>query len=116
MSKTLDVTVAIVGAGPVGATLASALAAGGVRCAVIDAAPLPPMEMPAFDGRCYAVAAGSRPVLEAAGVWSRLPAPPCPIEAILVADGGSGRPPSSLSLNFRAAETGRGAYGWLVEE
>lgn len=115
MSKTLDVTVAIVGAGPVGATLASALAAGGVRCAVIDAAPLPPMEMPAFDGRCYAVAAGSRPVLEAAGVWSRLPAPPCPIEAILVADGEPGRPPSPLSLTFRAAETGQEAFGWMVE-
>lgn len=115
MSKTLDVTVAIVGAGPVGATLASALAASGVRCAVIDSAPLPPMEMPAFDGRCYAVAAGSRPVLEAAGVWDRLPTPPCPIEAILVADGEPGRPPSPLSLTFRAAETGQEAFGWMVE-
>lgn len=115
MSKSLDVTVAIVGAGPVGATLAAALAAGGVRCAVIDAAPLPPMEMPAFDGRCYAVAAGSRPVLEAAGVWAHLPEPPCPIESILVADGEPGRPPSPLSLTFRAAETGAEAFGWMVE-
>ncbi len=75
MSKSLEVTVAIVGAGPVGATLAAALAAGGVRCAVIDAAPLPPMELPAFDGRCYAVAAGSRPVLQAAGVCGVLGKP-----------------------------------------
>ena len=115
MSKSLDVTVAIVGAGPVGATLAAALAAGGVRCAVIDAAPLPPMELPAFDGRCYAVAAGSRPVLEAAGVWDRLPEPPCPIESILVADGEPGRPPSPLSLTFRAADAGEAAFGWMVE-
>ena len=115
MAQTLNVTVAIVGAGPVGATLAAALAAANIPCAVLDAAPLPPMEMQAFDGRCYAVAAGSRPVLEAAGIWDRLPEPPCPIERILVADGEAGRPPSPLSLTFRAAETGQEAFGWMVE-
>ena len=122
MSKTLNVTVAIVGAGPVGATLAAALAAADIPCAVLDAAPLPPMEMPAFDGRCYAVAAGSRPVLVASGVWERLPEAPCPIESILVADGEPGQRPSSLNLTFRAAETGQpdaaggpAAFGWMVE-
>jgi 2-octaprenyl-6-methoxyphenol hydroxylase len=115
MAQTLNVTVAIVGAGPVGATLAAALAAADIPCAVLDAAPLPPMEMSAFDGRCYAVAAGSRPVLEAAGIWERLPEPPCPIERILVADGEPGRPPSPLSLTFRASETGQEAFGWMVE-
>jgi 2-octaprenyl-6-methoxyphenol hydroxylase len=115
MAQTLNVTVAIVGAGPVGATLAAALAAANIPCAVLDAAPLPPMAMSAFDGRCYAVAAGSRPVLEAAGIWERLPEPPCPIESILVADGEPGRPPSPLSLTFRAAETGQEAFGWMVE-
>jgi 2-octaprenyl-6-methoxyphenol hydroxylase len=34
----------VVGAGPVGATLAATLAAGGVPTAVVDAQPLPPME------------------------------------------------------------------------
>ena len=115
MEKTLYVTVAIVGAGPVGATLAAALAAADIPCAVLDAAPLPPMEMEAFDGRCYAIAAGSRPVLEAAGVWDRLPQPPCPIESILVADGEPGRGPSPFDLTFRAAETGQEAFGWMVE-
>ncbi|RVT98762.1 ubiquinone biosynthesis protein UbiH [Rhodovarius crocodyli] len=112
---TLEVSVAVVGAGPVGATLATALAARGVRAAVIDAAPLPPMEMPEFDGRCYAISRGSRPVLEAAGIWEHLPAPPCPIESIRVADGEPGRPPSRLGLTFRADESGVDAFGWMVE-
>ncbi|MCS6891143.1 MAG: UbiH/UbiF/VisC/COQ6 family ubiquinone biosynthesis hydroxylase [Rhodovarius sp.] len=115
MSSALEVTVAIVGAGPVGATLAAALAAEGIRAAVIDAQPLPPMELPAFDGRCYAIAAGSRPVLERAGVWQRLPEPPCPIETIRVQDGEPGEAPSPLSLTFRARESGCEAFGWMVE-
>lgn len=115
MTHTLDVTVAIIGAGPVGATLAAALAAADIPCAVVDAAPLPPMEMPEFDGRCYAVAAGSRAVLERAGVWHRLPGTPCPIETIRVRDGEPGRPASPLSLTFHAAESGQEAFGWMVE-
>ena len=58
MSENVDVCV--VGAGPVGATLACRLAEGGVGVAVVDRAPLPPMEHPDFDGRAYAIAAGSR--------------------------------------------------------
>jgi 2-octaprenyl-6-methoxyphenol hydroxylase len=50
MTTPLEVEVCILGAGPVGATLAAALAVGGVRAAVGDAAPLPPMEMPASMG------------------------------------------------------------------
>ena len=49
MAELLEVEVCVVGAGPVGAALACALAAGGVRVAVIDRAALPPMEHPAFD-------------------------------------------------------------------
>ena len=39
MTQPIDVETCIIGAGPVGATLAAALAAGGVRTAVVDAAP-----------------------------------------------------------------------------
>ncbi len=113
MTETVDVCV--VGAGPVGGTLACRLAAGGVRVAVLDRASLPPMEHPDFDGRAYAVAAGSRAVLEAAGLWERLPLPSCPIEAIRVSDGRVGRPASPLSLHFDAAEAGTGPMGWMVE-
>ncbi|NBS45130.1 MAG: hypothetical protein EBT34_15630, partial [Acetobacteraceae bacterium] len=56
MKASPDVDVCVVGAGPVGATLAARLASAGISTAVIDAAPLPTMEMPAFDGRAYAIA------------------------------------------------------------
>lgn len=115
MTRTLDVCVAVVGAGPVGATLACALAEAGVPTAVIDKAPLPPMEEPAFDGRAYAVARGSRKVLEDAGIWARLGERPCPIMGIRVSDGVPGRPASPFTLDFDPEEAGGEAFGWMVE-
>lgn len=115
MNTSLETEVCILGAGPVGATLAAALAAGGVRTAVVDAAPLPPMEMPAFDGRAYAIAATSRRLLDAAGVWDRLPEEPCPIHGIRVADGRPGERASPLSLHFDHAELAGEPFGWMVE-
>ncbi|HYZ62252.1 MAG TPA: UbiH/UbiF/VisC/COQ6 family ubiquinone biosynthesis hydroxylase [Acetobacteraceae bacterium] len=107
--------VCVVGAGPVGGTLACRLAAGGARVAVVDRAALPPMEHPDFDGRAYAVAAGSRTLLEAAGVWAWLPLPACPIEDIRVSDGRIGRPASRLFLHFDHREAGNAPFGWMVE-
>ena len=110
-----DVDVCVVGAGPVGGTLACRLAAGGARVAVIDRAALPPMEHPDFDGRAYAVAAGSRRLLEAAGVWAMLPLPVCPIEDIRVSDGRVGQTASRLHLHFDHREAGDEPFGWMVE-
>ena len=63
------VDVCVVGAGPVGGTLACRLAEAGVATAIVDRAALPPMEHPDFDGRAYAIAAGSQAVLAEAGLW-----------------------------------------------
>jgi 2-octaprenyl-6-methoxyphenol hydroxylase len=110
-----EVDVCVVGAGPVGGALACRLAAGGVRTAIVDQAALPPMEHPDFDGRAYAIAAGSREVLMAAGVWDALPFPAGPIRGIRVSDGKVGRPASRLHLHFDAREAAREAFGWMVE-
>ena len=110
-----DVDVCVVGAGPVGATLACRLAAGGVRVAVVDRADLPPMEHPDFDGRAYAVAAGSRRLLEEAGVWDALPQKPGPILDIRVSDGRVGQPASRLHLHFDHSQAGTEPFGWMVE-
>jgi 2-octaprenyl-6-methoxyphenol hydroxylase len=111
----MDFDVCVVGAGPVGATLACRLASAGLRTAVIDRAALPPMEHPDFDGRAYAIASGSRALLEAAGVWDTLPTEPGPILDIRVSDGRIGRAASPLFLHFDHADADRGPFGWMVE-
>ncbi len=115
MPQSLSVDVVVVGAGPVGGALTCLLAAGGATVAVIDRAALPPMEHPDFDGRAYAIAAGSRRVLREAGLWDALPFPPGPIRDIRVSDGRVGQRASPLFLHFDAAEAGEEAFGWMVE-
>jgi 2-octaprenyl-6-methoxyphenol hydroxylase len=111
----LDVAVCVMGAGPVGGALACCLAAEGVPVAVIDRAALPPMEHPDFDGRAYAVAAGARRFLDAAGLWAQLPFPAGAIEEIRVSDGRVGRSASPLFLHFGARDVNAAAFGWMVE-
>jgi len=115
MSERLSVEVCVVGAGPVGGTLACRLAVAGASVAVVDRAPLPPMEHPAFDGRAYAIAAGSRALLQDAGVWDRLADQACPIHDIRVSDGRLGRPAAPLFLHFDHREVGAAAFGHMVE-
>jgi 2-octaprenyl-6-methoxyphenol hydroxylase len=114
MNDRLTADVCVIGAGPVGGTLACRLAAAGVTTVVVDRAPLPPMEHPAFDGRAYAIASGSRALLQEAGVWDRLPHPTCPIHDIRVSDGRLGRRASPLFLHFDHREAGA-PFGWMVE-
>lgn len=115
MTSRIETDVCVIGAGPVGGTLACLLAEQGVRTAVIDQQALPPMEHPHFDGRAYAIAAGSRAVLEQAGLWEHLPYKPGPIRDIRVSDGKVGRPASPMFLHFDSAEVGAEAFGWMVE-
>jgi 2-octaprenyl-6-methoxyphenol hydroxylase len=107
--------VCVVGAGPVGGALACRLANAGLRVSVVDRAELPKLEHPDFDGRAYAIAAGSRGLLEQAGIWNALPLSVGPIEQIRVSDGTPGRPASRLHLHFDGAAVGGGAMGWMVE-
>jgi 2-octaprenyl-6-methoxyphenol hydroxylase len=106
---------AIIGAGPVGGALACRLAAAGKRVALVDKAALPPMEHPDFDGRAYAIAAGSQKLLAEAGLWDALPYAPCPITDIDVTDGRVGRPPSPLKLHFDHRAVGSDPFGWIIE-
>ena len=123
MDQVQSVDVCIVGAGPVGGALAARLAGAGIGTALIDRAALPPMAHPDFDGRAYAIAAGSRRVLEDAGLWSLLPYVPNPIRRIRVSDGKTGRPASRLHLHFDVEDVadqatpfdGEPAFGWMVE-
>ena len=114
-SLTSHVDIAIIGAGPVGGALACRLAAAGRRILLVDQAALPPMEHPDFDGRAYAIAAGSRKLLDEAGLWDLLPYTPCPILDIKVTDGKPGRPASPLQLQFDHRQIGDQPFGWIIE-
>jgi len=107
--------IAIIGAGPVGGALACQLAKLGKQVLLIDQAALPPMEHPDFDGRAYAIAAGSRQLLDQSGLWDNLPYPPCPILDIKVTDGKPGYPASPLSLQFDHRAVGNEPFGWIIE-
>ncbi|MDR3504742.1 MAG: UbiH/UbiF/VisC/COQ6 family ubiquinone biosynthesis hydroxylase [Acidocella sp.] len=113
MTTTHDI--AIIGAGPVGGTLALALAARGWRVLLVDRADLSPMENADFDGRAYAISAGSKTIMDWAGIWDRQPYAPCPILDIDVTDGKLGRAPSPLKLHFDHRAVGEDPFGWIIE-
>lgn len=115
MTEVMSADVCVVGAGPVGGTLACVLASAGVATVLVDRAALLPMEHPAFDGRAYAIASGSRALLQQAGLWGALPDTPNPILDIRVTDGRVGRPASPLHLHFDHREAGDSPFGWMVE-
>lgn len=90
--------VIIVGAGPVGLTLALALvrSAPGIRVALVDRRPL---SVPR-DNRASAIAAGVRRVFEALGVWSEMETHSQPITAMRITDSGRQDIARPLFLQF----------------
>ena len=102
--------VLIVGGGPVGGSLACALASAGISSVVIDRAPTKEVLAPSFDGRATAVAQGPKKMLEQIGVWRALDTDVAPIQDIRVADG-----QSRLFLHYDHEDVGEDALGYMVE-
>lgn len=71
-SPPVEVDVAIVGGGLVGASLALALAPTGLRLALIEGASPDDARQPSFDDRTTALGNGTRRIFEALGVWPRI--------------------------------------------
>ena len=66
----MDFDVIVVGGGLVGASLALALKAAGLRLAVVDARrPLPVVDPADWDSRVYAISPGSAAFLDGCGAW-----------------------------------------------
>ena len=87
-SSPVDIDVAIVGGGLVGASLARALAPLPLKVALIDNQPLEQRRQPGFDVRALALSWGSRCILGGLGCWDAVAATACPIEHIHVSDRG----------------------------
>lgn len=100
----------IVGAGPAGLTLATALAQAGLRSTVLEQAPRSSLASPEEDGRDIALTHRSRRVLEELGLWQRLPdGAIAPLRRAEVRNGAS-----PLVLPFDGRSDGHDALGWLV--
>jgi 2-octaprenyl-6-methoxyphenol hydroxylase len=109
------VDILISGGGMVGLPLGLALAQGGFKTLVVDAAPPATVLEPAFDGRVSALAYASVRMLRALGVWDGLAPHAQPIREILVTDGQTSKPASPFSLHFDAQEVGAQALGHIAE-
>lgn len=88
MSDFVEVDLAIVGGGLVGASLALALRATNLRVALIEGVAPDAVSQPSFDDRTTALGNGTRRVFESLGVWSAMADEAAPIRQIHVSDAG----------------------------
>jgi ubiquinone biosynthesis UbiH/UbiF/VisC/COQ6 family hydroxylase len=103
--------IVVVGAGPAGLALAKSLSDAGLKCLVLEQAPLAAIENPAEDGREIALTHRARHILEMLGLWAHIPTEDiAPLREARVVDGDA----KASSLHFTATGTGLEALGWLV--
>lgn len=108
--------IVIVGGGLNGPALALALAGAGHDVTLIDALPESVRKNAAFDGRAYALAAGSRRLLSAIDIWDRIAERAQPMLDIVVTDGHAGAGVSPFFMHFDHAEIEEGPMGHMVED
>lgn len=108
--------VLVVGGGLNGPALALALAGGGLSVRVLDAAPAARLADPEFDGRAYALAASSRAMLGALGIWDEVGDRAEPILDIKVSDGTPGRGAAPMFVHFDHRDGGMGPMGHMLED
>ncbi|HET9067284.1 MAG TPA: FAD-dependent monooxygenase, partial [Amaricoccus sp.] len=116
MARKRDCDVLIVGGGLNGPVLALALAQGGLSSIVIDARPAEVRSDPEFDGRAYALALGSRRMLEALGLWRGLSREAQAIAEIKISDGRAGEGAGRFWLHFDGDEIDEGPMGHILED
>jgi len=101
-------SVVVVGGGLVGASLAIALAPGGKKIALIEAA-APPKSQPSWDEREIALNVVSQRIYAGLGLWERLAPEASPILATHISERGR-----FGVARFTAKEAGEEALGWNV--
>ena len=108
-AQPLEVDVAIVGGGMVGASLAAGLSGTGVRLLLVEAVPFGTSTQPSFDERTTALGNASRRIFEGLGVWDAIAPEAAAIRAIHVSDAGR-----FGSARLSAEEQGIEALGYVV--
>ena len=111
MRDTTDILIS--GGGVAGLTAACAFGAAGFRVICVD--PAPPVTEADADGadlRTTAFLQPSVPVLQAAGLWSRLEPHAAPLQVMRIIDAGGETPEARLVKNFDAADISDAPFGW----
>ncbi|MBS0365100.1 MAG: 2-octaprenyl-6-methoxyphenyl hydroxylase [Proteobacteria bacterium] len=106
---TLEVDVAIIGGGMVGASLAVALGATPLRVLLAESVPLSSQAQPSFDERTTALGNASRRIFGGLGVWDALRPDAAAIRTIHVSEAGR-----FGFARLVAAEQGIDAFGYVV--
>jgi len=99
----------IVGGGAVGASLACAMGAGGLRVALVESVPLEAQADRGYDERSFALSLGTRRILEGLDVWKAVAGAAAPIRRIHVSDRGR-----FGFVRLDAGECGVDAFGYVV--
>ncbi|MCL4801643.1 MAG: UbiH/UbiF family hydroxylase [Burkholderiales bacterium] len=106
----LEVDVAVVGAGLVGASFVRALAGAALKVVLVEPAP-PPEAGPQWDSRIYAISPASAAFLEAVGAWAALDR--SRVQPVLRMEIRGDAPDAALS--FSAYEAGVAELAHIVE-
>lgn len=111
--------IVVVGAGPVGLTLAALLttgpAASRLRVCVVDAQPAAQWRADAADVRVYALSRASQRIFEQLGIWDEIASRRAsPYRRMRVWEGGGAA--GSGSIEFDAADVGEPDLGHIVED
>ncbi len=111
MRETTDILIS--GGGVAGLTAACALGTAGFRVICVD--PAPPVTNAEDDGadlRTTAFLQPSIPVLDAAGLWSRLQPHAAALQVMRIIDAGGPEPEARLTKDFDAADISDAPFGW----
>lgn len=109
----IDTDILVSGGGVAGLTAAAAFGSAGFRVICVD--PEPPvtaMEASGSDLRTTAFLQPSVPVLEAAGLWSRLEPHAAPLQVMRIIDAGGEVPEPRIVKDFDAADISEQPFGW----
>ncbi len=111
MRETTDILIS--GGGVAGLAAACAFGSAGFRVICVD--PTPPVTDDTAEGadlRTTAFLQPSVPVLEAAGLWSRLAPHAAPLQVMRIIDAGGIDPVARLTKDFDAADISDAPFGW----
>ena len=111
MRETTDILIS--GGGVAGLTAACAFGSAGFRVICVD--PAPPVTEAGAEGadlRTTAFLQPSIPVLDAAGLWSRLQPHAAALQVMRIIDAGGPEPEARLTKDFDAADISDAPFGW----